>query len=67
MHPLFQDLEEVECFIDDICNANTDCVNTDGTYYCECMQGYEYVQELESCIELDECIKNVHDCNDLVI
>ena len=56
-------IDDNECFSDDICQANYDCVNTDGTYYCECLQGYEHIDG--NCLELDECLKNIHDCDDL--
>lgn len=36
------------------CHLNTRCVNTNGSYSCECLPGYRRVDKF-NCIEVDEC------------
>lgn len=36
------------------CNMNTKCVNTNGSYRCECLEGYERSDKW-NCVEIDEC------------
>lgn len=44
------------------CQAHTRCVNTIGSYVCECEDGYVRVDEL-TCVERDECSEGAHQCH----
>ncbi|KAJ8947183.1 hypothetical protein NQ318_015529 [Aromia moschata] len=44
------------------CNQNTRCVNTIGSYVCECLPGYRQVDKF-NCIEWDECSSGNHSCD----
>ncbi|XP_055340005.1 protein kinase C-binding protein NELL2-like [Paramacrobiotus metropolitanus] len=47
------------------CKANSVCVNTPGSYFCECMDGYKaenpYLRE-PVCQDIDECYSGAHFC-----
>lgn len=45
------------------CNLNTECVNTHGSYNCECKPGYRRVDKYK-CEELDECTVGEHNCHE---
>ncbi|XP_031775988.1 protein kinase C-binding protein NELL1-like isoform X4 [Apis florea] len=45
------------------CNANTKCVNVNGSYTCECLPGYHRVDKF-NCAELDECATGHHACDE---
>ena len=57
-----------ECAEDDnICPPAFNCVNTLGTYYCECSLGYVYDEEIDdgfTCKNLNECETNADKCAD---
>lgn len=40
---------------------NTRCVNTLGSYVCECLPGYKRLTEF-NCVEIDECATGEHTC-----
>ncbi|KAJ8986084.1 hypothetical protein NQ317_003379 [Molorchus minor] len=44
------------------CNQNTKCLNTHGSYTCECLPGYRRVDKF-NCAELDECSSGEHNCD----
>ncbi|XP_050097481.1 protein kinase C-binding protein NELL1-like isoform X2 [Anopheles aquasalis] len=44
------------------CHLNTRCVNTFGSYECECLPGYRR-QDKFNCVELDECKSGKHGCH----
>ncbi|XP_018562983.1 protein kinase C-binding protein NELL1-like isoform X3 [Anoplophora glabripennis] len=44
------------------CHQNTICVNTFGSYICECLPGYRRIDKY-NCAELDECSSGEHNCD----
>ncbi|XP_040924685.1 epidermal growth factor-like protein 6 isoform X2 [Betta splendens] len=48
-----------------LCPYNRQCVNTFGSYYCKCQDGYDlkYVDGKYDCVDLDECAAAVHKCS----
>ncbi|XP_071287252.1 epidermal growth factor-like protein 6 [Agelaius tricolor] len=48
-----------------VCSYNRRCVNTFGSFYCKCQQGYElkYTSGRYSCADVNECVTNTHRCN----
>lgn len=39
-HDYFLDVDECKENLDDRCNGNAVCINTEGSYACECMPGF---------------------------
>ncbi|XP_029967018.1 epidermal growth factor-like protein 6 isoform X2 [Salarias fasciatus] len=48
-----------------LCPYNRQCVNTFGSYYCKCQDGYDlkYVDGKYDCVDLDECTAGTHKCS----
>ncbi|XP_070979317.1 epidermal growth factor-like protein 6 isoform X4 [Oncorhynchus clarkii lewisi] len=48
-----------------LCPYNRQCVNTFGSYYCKCQNGYDltYVSGKYDCVDNDECAANTHKCS----
>lgn len=44
------------------CRQNTKCVNTIGSYTCECLPGYQRHTSF-SCTEINECQTGEHKCH----
>uniref|UniRef100_A0A3Q2R2F1 EGF-like-domain, multiple 6 n=1 Tax=Fundulus heteroclitus TaxID=8078 RepID=A0A3Q2R2F1_FUNHE len=48
-----------------LCPYNRQCVNTFGSYYCKCQEGFDlkYVDGKYDCVDLDECADETHKCS----
>ncbi|XP_028292214.1 epidermal growth factor-like protein 6 isoform X2 [Gouania willdenowi] len=48
-----------------LCPHNRQCVNTFGSYFCKCQNGYDlkYVDGKYDCVDLDECSTGTHKCS----
>uniref|UniRef100_A0A3P9HSZ3 EGF-like-domain, multiple 6 n=1 Tax=Oryzias latipes TaxID=8090 RepID=A0A3P9HSZ3_ORYLA len=48
-----------------LCPYNRQCVNTFGSYYCKCQDGYDlkYMNGKYDCLDLDECASSTHKCS----
>ena len=48
-----------ECVDEDECdfytNCQHSCVNTEGSFYCDCYEGYELADNLYNCTDVNEC------------
>ena len=51
---------------EDACSAKpySYCDDTDGSYNCECVSGYESNNDGTECLDIDECERNLHKCPD---
>ncbi|KAM5308513.1 adhesion G protein-coupled receptor E2-like isoform 5-T5 [Glossophaga mutica] len=52
------------------CGSFADCHNVEGSYYCECISGYELIaggtklkNETNACQDVDECSSGQHQCH----
>lgn len=43
------------------------CINTEGSFYCSCHDGFELNKNGLSCIDVDECVENNGDCSNICI
>ncbi|KAM3861706.1 epidermal growth factor-like protein 6 [Diretmus argenteus] len=48
-----------------LCPYNRQCVNTFGSYFCKCQNGYDlkYVDGKYDCVDIDECATSSHKCS----
>ncbi|XP_062312682.1 epidermal growth factor-like protein 6 isoform X1 [Osmerus eperlanus] len=48
-----------------LCPYNRQCVNTFGSYYCKCQNGFDlkYVDGKYDCVDIDECVVGTHKCS----
>ncbi|XP_061547493.1 epidermal growth factor-like protein 6 [Phycodurus eques] len=48
-----------------LCPYNKQCVNTFGSYFCKCQDGYDlkYVNGKYDCVDLDECASSTDKCS----
>ncbi|TNN51885.1 Epidermal growth factor-like protein 6 [Liparis tanakae] len=48
-----------------LCPHDRQCVNTFGSYFCKCQEGYDlkYVEGKYDCVDLDECASSTHRCS----
>ncbi|XP_043937280.1 fibulin-7-like [Protopterus annectens] len=60
-----QDIDECELFHHEHFNRLCihSCVNTPGSYQCTCPTGYNLHADRHNCNDIDECSKNLHNCN----
>uniref|UniRef100_A0A8C3G947 Fibrillin-1 n=1 Tax=Cyclopterus lumpus TaxID=8103 RepID=A0A8C3G947_CYCLU len=56
-----------ECYDEDECErspcAHGECVNTPGSYICQCPAGFQTTATRTECRDLDECVANGRICN----
>eukprot|EP00057_Strongylocentrotus_purpuratus_P007665 XP_011662139.1 PREDICTED: mucin-like protein [Strongylocentrotus purpuratus] len=57
------DFDECSEGVQNDCPEVSTCINTDGDYFCDCMDGYNTVNETKSCADIDECATSNHMCN----
>ena len=50
-----EDFDECQLLGPDICDAGI-CINTDGSYRCECPKGYKLDSSGKKCVDDDECL-----------
>ena len=41
---------------------NSNCHDNPGSYECRCTSGYENDEDLNQCVDIDECQRNIHNC-----
>ncbi|XP_061925122.1 epidermal growth factor-like protein 6 isoform X1 [Entelurus aequoreus] len=48
-----------------LCPYNRQCVNTFGSYFCKCQEGYnlKYVNGKHDCVDVDECASSTNKCS----
>ncbi|XP_077993149.1 uncharacterized protein LOC144447117 [Glandiceps talaboti] len=52
-----------ECDEERPCDTRANCTDTIGSFTCNCHDGYEGTGLKEGCQDIDECVRNLHDCN----
>lgn len=57
------DLNECQSPTTNNCDPRGICTNTYGSYECSCPSGYRLKSDGRSCIEIDKCVENTHDCD----
>lgn len=51
-----EDINECEFYNNKVCPTNAECINTVGSYRCECKSGFKKNHEDEkTCSDIDEC------------
>ncbi|CAD5125802.1 DgyrCDS14008 [Dimorphilus gyrociliatus] len=50
-----------EC-ISNPCKGLATCINKEGSYECQCPDGYRHDSFQSGCIDIDECTENLHTC-----
>lgn len=48
--------------IQDACSSNEDCVNTMGSYVCNCKTGFRRDNLTQACVDINECQLQENDC-----
>ncbi|XP_033310494.1 fibrillin-1-like isoform X1 [Bombus bifarius] len=48
--------------IDDACSSNEDCINTMGSYMCECRIGFRRENLTQACVDINECQTQEDSC-----
>ncbi|XP_052794532.1 uncharacterized protein LOC128227759 isoform X2 [Mya arenaria] len=41
------------------------CINTDGSYICDCDKGFRISYDLQKCLDINECDESLHNCSHL--
>ena len=45
------------------CPLNTTCINQGNGYDCQCNEGFVYIKDQQSCMDIDECALNIANCS----
>lgn len=56
------DLSDIDECEQQMCGANTECVNTEGSYSCECKDGFE-MENSGDCVNINECSDGKDNCD----
>jgi len=56
-----QDIDECSLGTDN-CGDVATCLNSNGSYACECESGYQFSTQNQLCVDIDECALNNGDC-----
>ncbi|GFU02411.1 hypothetical protein TNCV_1238941 [Trichonephila clavipes] len=51
-----------ECLINNTCHPTTKCINTIGSFECECEEGYRKPEQEEFCEDINECAQDSDIC-----
>ncbi|XP_060067948.1 mucin-like protein [Ylistrum balloti] len=51
-----------ECDVPMLCGSHADCIDTNGSYECVCVQGYSNLGN-GTCIDQNECLVGAHNCS----
>ncbi|XP_077540561.1 uncharacterized protein LOC144152891 isoform X5 [Haemaphysalis longicornis] len=57
------DIDECTRFSGKVCSINSDCVNTPGSYTCQCKEGFKRGYDARTCIDVNECEEGSHKCD----
>ncbi|GFQ78269.1 hypothetical protein TNCT_53191, partial [Trichonephila clavata] len=51
-----------ECLTNNTCHPTTKCINTIGSFKCECEEGYRKPEQEEFCEDINECAEDSNIC-----
>ncbi|XP_077539840.1 uncharacterized protein LOC144152446 [Haemaphysalis longicornis] len=57
------DIDECTSSPGRVCRGQSECVNTPGSYFCQCKEGFRRGFDAHTCIDVDECQEDAHDCH----
>ncbi|KAH9381767.1 hypothetical protein HPB48_010586 [Haemaphysalis longicornis] len=55
---LFADIDECTSYPRRVCRGQSECVNTPGSYFCECKEGFKMGYDAHTCIDINECVRS---------
>ncbi|WAQ98402.1 FBN1-like protein [Mya arenaria] len=60
-YPQYEDINECEL----VNGCEQICINTDGSYICDCDKGFRISYDLQKCLDINECDESLHNCSHL--